>query len=140
MNKHTLNKALAVLRDKGLVELSAKDVVVQEVPVKLKRAFCWLSDKGVKMLELSGSVDADLLNVTPKQLELLRLLKGGKKPLAEIPKRFHPSIKNVVNKGLVEKRVEEEETKREVYGKRLVCTITEKGAKAYKALKTLQSL
>ena len=92
MNKHTLNKALAVLRDKGLVELSAKDVVVQEVPVKLKRAFCWLSDKGVKMLELSGSVDADLLNVTPKQLELLRLLKVERSPLLKSLNAFtHPS-------------------------------------------------
>jgi DNA-binding PadR family transcriptional regulator len=60
--------------------------------------------------------------------------------LAEIREGFHQTLRKLVKRGLVEKRVEEEETKREVYGKMLVCTITEKGAKAYKALKTLQSL
>lgn len=60
--------------------------------------------------------------------------------MAEIPEGFHPTLQNLVKRGLVEKRVEEVETKRKIYGKRLVCTITEKGAKAYKALKTLQAL
>jgi len=85
-------------------------------------------------------VDADLLRVTPKQLECLKMLEEGKKHLSEIPEEFKPTLQSLVKRGLVEKRVAEEETKRKVYGKRLVYTITEKGLKAYKALKTIESL
>jgi DNA-binding PadR family transcriptional regulator len=60
--------------------------------------------------------------------------------LAEIPEGFHLILRELVKRGLVEKGVEEVETKREVYGKRLVCTITERGAKARKALKAIQAL
>jgi len=59
-------ESLRLLRDNGLVEFTAKQVVVREVPVKLKRASCWLSDKGKRMLELCSEVDADLLRVTPR--------------------------------------------------------------------------
>jgi len=131
---------LRLLRDNGLVEFTAKQVVVREVPIKLRRASCWLSDKGKQLLELSGEVDADLLRVTAKQLECLKMLEKGKKHLSDIPEGLKPTLQNLVKRGLVEKRVAEEETKRKVYGKRLVYTITEKGAKAYKALKTIASL
>jgi len=131
---------LRLLRENGLVEFTAKQVVVREVPVKLKRASCWLSDKGKRMLELYSEVDADLLRVTPKQLECLKLLEKGKKYLSEILDEFKPTLQGLVKRGLVEKRVAEEETKRKVYGKRLVYTITDKGAKAYEALKTIESL
>jgi len=131
---------LRLLRDNGLVEFTAKQVVVREVSVKLKKASCWLSDKGKQMLKLLGEVDTDLLRITPKQLECLKLLEKGKKYLSEVSEEFKPTIQNLVKRGLVEKRVAEEETKRKVYGKRLVYTITEKGLKAYEALKTIKSL
>jgi len=131
---------LRLLRDNGLVEFTAKQVVVREVSVKLKKASCWLSDKGKQMLKLLGEVDTDLLRITPKQLECLKLLEKGKKHLSEISEEFKPTLQNLVKRGLVEKHVAEEETKRKVYGKRLVYTITEKGAKAYEALKTIESL
>jgi hypothetical protein len=136
MSKHTFG----LLRDNGLVELTTKDVVVREAPVKVMRASCWLSDKGKKVLELCGSVDADLLKVTPKQLECMKMLEGGKKHLSDVPEGFHPTLQNLVKRGFIEKSVAKDETKRKVYRKRLVCTITEKGAKAHKALKTIQSL
>jgi len=133
-------ESLRLLRDNGLVEFTAKQVVVREVPVKLRRASCWLSDKGKRLLELCGEVDADLLRVTPKQLECLKLLEKEKKYLSEILEEFKPTLQNLVKRGLVEKRVAEEETKRKVYGKRLVYTITEKGLKAYEALKVIDAL
>jgi len=133
-------ESLRLLKEYGLVEFTAKQVVVREVPVKLRRASCWLSDKGKRMLELCGEVDADLLRITPKQLECLKLLEKGKKYLSEISEEFKPTLQNLVKRGLVEKHVAEEETKRKVYGKRLVYTITEKGAEAHKALKTIASL
>jgi hypothetical protein len=128
------------LRDKGLVELATKEVAVREVPTKRKMAFLWLSEKGKKVLELSGSVDADLLRVTPKQLECLKLLEDGKKRVSEIPEDFHLTLQNLVKRELVEKRMEEVEATHKVYGKRLVCTITERGAKAHKILKAIQAL
>ena len=75
VNKCTLRNTLLFLRDKGLVELATKEVAVREVPTKRRMASWWLSEKGRKALELSGSIDADLLRVTPKQLECLRLLE-----------------------------------------------------------------
>jgi len=131
---------LRLLRDNGLVEFTAKQVVVREVSVKLKRASCWLSDKGKRLLELCDEVDADLLRVTPKQLECLKLLEKEKKYLSDLPEDLKARLQNLVKRGLVEKRVAEEEAKRKVYGKRLVYTITEKGAKAYEALKTIKAL
>jgi len=133
-------ESLRLLRENGLVDFTAKQVVVREVSVKVKRASCRLSDKGKRMLELSGEVDADLLRITPKQLECLKLLEDGKKLLSDIPEGLKPTLQGLVKRGLVEKRVAEEETKRKVYGKRLVYTITEKGAKAYEALKTIETL
>jgi len=133
-------ESLRLLRDNGLVEFTAKQVVVREVPVKLKRASCWLSDKGKRMLELCGEVDADLLRVTPKQLECLKMLEKERKYLSDLPEGLKPTLQNLVKRGLVEKRVAEEETKRKVYGKRLVYTITEKGVKAHEALKTIEAL
>jgi len=133
-------ESLRLLRDNGLVEFTAKQVVVREVPVKLRRASCWLSDKGKRMLELCGEVDTDLLRITPKQLECLKMLEKGKKFLSDLPEDLKPRLQNLVKRGLVEKHVAEEETKRKVYGKRLVYTITEKGAKVYEALKTIESL
>jgi DNA-binding PadR family transcriptional regulator len=90
--------------------------------------------------ELSKSVDADLLKITPKQLECLRLLEGEEKHLSDVPEDVQPTLRKLVDRGLVEKRVAEEETKRKVYGKKHIYTITEKGLKAYKALKTIQAL
>jgi DNA-binding GntR family transcriptional regulator len=46
VNKHTLRNALLLLRNNGLVELATREVVVREVPVKLRRASYWISDKG----------------------------------------------------------------------------------------------
>jgi len=131
---------LRLLRDNGLVEFTAKQVVVREVSVKLKRASCWLSDKGKQLLELCSEVDADLLRVTPKQLECLKMLEEGKKHLSDVPEGLKPTLQNLVKRGLVEKRVAEEEAKRKVYGKRLVYTITEKGAKAHEVLKVIEAL
>jgi DNA-binding MarR family transcriptional regulator len=128
------------LRDNGLVELSAREVALREVPTKRKMASCWLSDKGRKVLELSKSVDVDLLRITPKQLECLRLLEGEEKHLSDVPEDVQATLQNLIDRGLVEKRVAEEETKRKVYGKKHIYTITEKGLKAYKALKTIQAL
>jgi len=133
-------ESLRLLRDNGLVEFTAKQVVVREVSVKLKRASCWLSDKGKRLLELCSEVDADLLRVTPKQLECLKMLEGGKKRLSEIPEGLKATLQSLVKRGLVEKQAAEEEVKHKVYGKRLVYTITEKGAKAYRALKAIESL
>ena len=134
------SKNLRMLREHGLIEFSVEKIAVREITVKLKRAFCWLSDKGKKMLELYGTIDADLLKITPKQVECLKLLKDGKKRLSEIPKSLKPTIKNLFDRDLVEKRMVEEEVKREIYARKRVYTLTEKGAKAYKAIKIIQGL
>jgi len=136
VGKHTLS----LLRDNGLVELATKEVAVREVSVRRRRASYWLSDKGEKVLELCGGVDADILRVTPKQLECMKLFEGGKKHLSDFPEGFKQTLQNLVKRGLVENRVAEEETKRKVCGKRLVYAITEKGLKARKALKTIEAL
>lgn len=137
VNKYTLRINLLFLRDKGLVELATKKVAVREVPTKRRMASFWLSEKGRKVLELSGSVDADFLRVTSKQLECLRLLEGGKKRLAEIPEGFYLTLRKLVKRELVKKGVEEVETKCKVYEKRLVYTITEREGKALKAIQTI---
>jgi DNA-binding HxlR family transcriptional regulator len=141
VNKHTLRNALLLLRDNGLVELATRDVVVREVPVKLRRASYWLSDKGKRLIEVCDVVGVELLKVSPKQLECLRLFEGEKKKhISDFPEGFKPTVYDLIKRGFVEKSLGEEETKRKVYGKRLVCTITEKGLKAHKALKTIESL
>jgi DNA-binding HxlR family transcriptional regulator len=141
VNKHTLRNALLLLRDNGLVELATRDVVVREVPVKLRRASYWLSDKGKRLVEVCDVVGVELLKVSPKQLECLRLFEGEKKKhISDFPEGFKPTVYDLIKRGFVEKSLGEEETKRKVYGKRLVCTITEKGLKAHKALKTIESL
>jgi len=136
---------LQVLRKSGLVELSYERVVVREVPVKLKRASYWLSEKGMRMIELFESLSevrsTDLLRITSKQLECLKLLlKGEKKYMTEIPKGLRPTLQSLVQRGLAEKYTTEEEEKRKVRRKRLVYRITEKGVKARKLLKTIKSL
>jgi hypothetical protein len=71
----------------------------------------------------------------------LRLFEGEKKKhISDFPEGFKPTVYDLIKRGFVEKSLGEEETKRKVYGKRLVCTITEKGLKAHKALKTIESL
>ena len=134
------SKNLRILREHGLIEFSVEKIAVREITVKLKRSFFWLSDKGKKMLELYGTVDADLLKITPKQVECLKFLKDGKKRLSEIPENLKHTINHLFDRNLVEKRVVEEEVKREVYVRKRVYTLTEKGAKAYKAIKTIQAL
>jgi predicted transcriptional regulator len=141
VNRHTLRSALLLLRDNGLVELATREVVVREVPVKLRRASYWLSDKGKKIIEACDVVGVEPLRVSPKQLECLRLFEGEKKKhISDFPEGFKPTVYDLIKRGFVEKSLGEEETKRKVYGKRLVCTITEKGLKAHKALKTIESL
>ena len=66
--------------------------------------------------------------------------KGGKKHSSDIPEGLKATLQGMVKRGLVKKRVAKEEVKRKIYGRRLVCTITEKGVKAHEALKTIKSL
>jgi DNA-binding HxlR family transcriptional regulator len=99
-----------------------------------------LAKAGRKLLELLGEVKVDLLRVTPKQLECLKMLEHGKKYTSDIPEKLRATLQNLVKRELVEKRITEEETTQKVYGKRLTYTITEKGAKAHKTLKTIEAL
>lgn len=134
---------LPIIRKEGLVEVSVERVPIRERPVKVRRAFYRLTEKGRKMLELyttlSEGGDMDLLRVTPKQIKCLTPLEGGWKRLGDVPEEARGGVSHLVDRGLVEKKVSEEEETRKVYGARRLYTITEKGLKIYKAYKTIKA-
>jgi DNA-binding MarR family transcriptional regulator len=135
---------LPILREEGLVEVRVERVPIREVPVKRRHAFYRLTEKGGKMLELyetlSKAGSEDLLNLTPKQSECVKSLKEGRKRIGELPEAVRGGLQVLIQRGLVEKEVSEEEEKRQIYGAKRLYAITEKGLKAYQAYKTIESL
>lgn len=135
---------LRVIRKEGLVEVSEERVLLRTVPVKIRHASYRLTEKGRKMLELCTTLseeDTELLRITPAQIKAITSLKGGEwKRMRDLPEEARNAVQNIVKRGLVEKRVSEEEENREVYGVKRLYTITEKGLKVDKAYKTIKFL
>jgi len=132
---------IRVLESEGLVEGKLERVLLRQKPAKYTRVYN-LTEKGRMMLELYeslGDEELDLLKVTKGQVETLRSLKDGEKKFGELPDKGK-RVNYLVRRGLVEKKTVERTEPIEVYGKRHICRITEKGLEAYKILKELRSL
>ena len=135
---------LPLLREEGLVEVSVERVPIRDRVVRVRRAFYRLTEKGKKMLELyetlSKTKEEDLLNMTSKQAGCINSLREGRKRIGDLPEAVRGGLQNLIQRGLVEKEMSEEEETRKVYGAKRLYTITEKGLKAYEAYRTIESL
>jgi len=135
---------LPLLWKEGLVEVSVERVPIRERLIKVRRAFYKLTEKGKKMLKLYDTLSKagteDLLNMTPKQAGCIGSLREERKRIGDIPEAVRGGLQNLIQRGLVEKEVSEEEETRKVYGAKRMYAITEKGLKAYQAYKTIESL
>lgn len=134
---------LAILRGEGLVEFGVKEFV-EEVLMRVRRMTYGLTEKGLQMMELHAKLlearGADLLQVTPRQLECLGALVEGRRTFRGIPGAEHTVLNGLARRGLIDKRVEEVEETRRLQRSKPVYTLTEKGKRAHEACRIIESL
>lgn len=136
---------LKLLVDESVLERSEEKVLVRTVPIKRRIATYNIADKGKRLLEicenLSDEEVKNFLKVSSQQLDVLRFfLKEGPKRSREIPDTTPDVLLRMAKREFLEKKVEDVEDKRDVYGFKHTYTLTEKGRTISKALQTIRSL
>ena len=128
-------RGLAILKREGLVEFDVKEFV-EEVPVRVKRLTYGLTEKMKLHARLSETRGADLLQVTPRQLECLAALVEDRRTFRDIPNAEYTVLNGLARRGLIDRRVAEVEVQR----KKPVYTLTKRGERAYEACRIIESL